>query len=310
VSAISVRIPLDGNGNVSGTVKLWVNSTLTPAGSFYIVDAFDSNGEQAWRTSQFLMIPASPSPYDLGTAVLNSPVPAGPANSSTFQTNGVNNSVQSLLDLVAGTNITLSNSNGHTTITAGGGAAGSFFFGPGLIDNALLFGTGAVGTSVSPGISNGVTAANVVTVYKFSLPMSFSISKITSQCTDNLAGQTATFGIYSEAGSLLVDGGKFTTIGSGGIVTNTITPVTLPAGVYWHAQAINAASVAHYPGVAISSGSIISGFIVPFWVKNSTKVGNAANILSSGNLPATLGVITPFTPTGVNGDGICCPLYE
>jgi hypothetical protein len=48
----------------------------------------------------------------------------GGGSSILLQTNGVTNSSQSLLDLVAGTNITLSNSAGHTTITAAGGGGG------------------------------------------------------------------------------------------------------------------------------------------------------------------------------------------
>jgi hypothetical protein len=309
VSGISIRIPLDQNGSVSGTVLLWVNSTLTPAGSFYIVDAYDSKGEQAWRTSQFLTIPASPSPFDLGTWVLNSPVPAGPSSSSTFQTNGVNNSVQSLLDLVAGTNITLTDTNGHTTINAAaGGNDGLYFFGPGLIDTAVILGAGTIGSGVSAGQSGGVVAANVVTVYKFTLPMPFTISKVTTQCLDNLGG-TSTFGIYNSAGTKVIDGGSFPNV-TASIVTHSITPVILPSGVYWHAQAATLGNNPHYPGFVISSNSIVSGNIVPFFGQNSTKNGTAANPLVAGVLPATLGAITPFTPTNGNGDGICCPLYE
>jgi len=46
-----------------------------------------------------------------------------PGAGVTFQTNSVNNGSQTLLNLIAGTNITLSNSGGNTTITAAGAAA-------------------------------------------------------------------------------------------------------------------------------------------------------------------------------------------
>lgn len=194
--------------------------------------------------------------------------------------------------------------------SGGGGGSGSglYFFGPGLTDTALILGTGTIGSGVSAGQSAGVVAANVVTVYKFTLAIGMTISKVTTQCTDNLGG-SSTFGIYDATGSKVVDGGAFPNV-SAAIVTNNITPVTLSAGVYWHAQAATLGNNPHFPGFVVSNASIISGNIVPFLAQNSVKNGTAANPLVAGVLPATLGVITPFTPTFGNGDGVCCPLYE
>lgn len=218
VSAIPVKIPLDQNGDVSGTVQLWVNSTLTPAGSFYIVDAFDSNGEQAWRTSQFLTIPASPSPFDLGTWVLNSPVPAGPANSSTFQTNGVNNSVQSKLNLVAGTNITLTESLGSVTIDASGG--GTVAAGQNVYTTFSTIAGHATGGASPPGRTYSTTMGgrqliNTPATWKFSLSVngggvtlhSIVILKTLIDDFNVISSTSVTFGASSNP--VLADGVHF-----------------------------------------------------------------------------------------------------
>jgi hypothetical protein len=52
------------------------------------------------------------------TTNLTNAITAGAGTPPTFQTNGVNNALQNLLNLVAGTNITLANAGGAVTISA------------------------------------------------------------------------------------------------------------------------------------------------------------------------------------------------
>ncbi len=56
VSGSSVKIFLDMNGNVQNQ-SIWANSVLTPAGSFYLVRLFNSNGLAVWATPQNWTLP-------------------------------------------------------------------------------------------------------------------------------------------------------------------------------------------------------------------------------------------------------------
>jgi len=60
----------------------------------------------------------TPSPFSSGAGVISCPTCG--TSTITFQTNSVNNGSQTLLNLIAGTGITLSNSGGNTTITGTG----------------------------------------------------------------------------------------------------------------------------------------------------------------------------------------------
>jgi hypothetical protein len=214
----------------------------------------------------------------------------------------------------------LENTDGSITITDEGsgtlnlqavqssfGGNGAFFYGPGISDLASVF--NLIGAAAPAAETAGVIGANVVTVYLFPLYESFTISKATTEAIGSLGGVTATFGIYSFAGNKVLDAGQFSCLLSSGVQTNTFSPVTLSPGFYWHAQASTSTNNPTFPGIAVASGGQTPSTI-SFLTKNTTRAATAANQLSSGTLPATLGTLTPFTPTAANGDGIVCPLYE
>ena len=63
----TIKFKLDMNGNLCPGQYLWTNDVLTPAGSYYTVTAFDSNGIQVWTSpQQFYFQPYSPT-IDIGT---------------------------------------------------------------------------------------------------------------------------------------------------------------------------------------------------------------------------------------------------
>jgi hypothetical protein len=49
---------------------------------------------------------------------------------------------------------------------------------------------------------------------------------------------------------------------------------------------------------------------VPMFTQNTTRCGYCSNASSLGVLPNTLGTITPFTPSNPDGDGFCLPIWE
>ena len=123
VGGLKIKITLDANGNipVSPAVKVWSNDVLTPGGSFYIVWAFKSDGTEAWASPQYWTLAASPNPIDVGTIVPTNPPGAGGSGSTTLllETNSTTNSNQSLLNIVGGTGVTITNVSGTTTISEG-----------------------------------------------------------------------------------------------------------------------------------------------------------------------------------------------
>lgn len=72
ISGITTKIFLDNNGNVAGTQSIWTNDVLSPAGSFYTVDAFNNKGLAVWGVPQYWTL-VSGSPIDLGTIADTNP---------------------------------------------------------------------------------------------------------------------------------------------------------------------------------------------------------------------------------------------
>lgn len=182
-----------------------------------------------------------------------------------------------------------------STVLSGNGA---FFIGPGITSLASAY-TNSIGS----GTFN--SSAGVVQAFLFELEAEFVVNKVSIEALGNQIGVNCYFGIYNFAGTKLVDGGSFLNLTGSGVQTTTLgAPVTLPPGTYWHAQATNTSSVGQFPAVAVSNNPISA-----MLTKNATRAAVAANPVTGGGLPATLGALTPFTPSG-GSDSIFCPLYE
>lgn len=70
---MSVRVPLDINGRIQGTVVgapvfIWPNSALLPAGGNYIIWAYDSVNKLAWDNPQIQQV-GSANPFNVNTWV-------------------------------------------------------------------------------------------------------------------------------------------------------------------------------------------------------------------------------------------------
>lgn len=44
-SGLSVKVPLDTTGTVTGSYVIWQNASLTPSGSYYIISVYTSSGQ-------------------------------------------------------------------------------------------------------------------------------------------------------------------------------------------------------------------------------------------------------------------------
>lgn len=58
-----VTVPLDDDGNISGTVLLWTNDSLVPAGTTYSIIAYTAQGQPVWQNPTFTL-PAGSGSFD------------------------------------------------------------------------------------------------------------------------------------------------------------------------------------------------------------------------------------------------------
>jgi hypothetical protein len=118
-SGIEITINLDAGGSALTGQYVWGNDQLAPINTYYRVTGYKANGQPAWGPNNQQII-GNGGTFDLGTWVPNAILSWSPSPQPiTFQTNEVNNGSQLLLDLHAGTGITLvDNGVGRVTITA------------------------------------------------------------------------------------------------------------------------------------------------------------------------------------------------
>ena len=296
VGGLKRRIFLDNNGNAVTGSQLWANDVMSPANSYYIVKAYRSDGTLAWKAPQYWQIASSPSPIDLGTLVPSNPPGGGLGtfSSITLQTNEVNNGSQTLLDLHAGTNVTLAdNGSGRVTIAASGGASFATS-GQGYFLGAQSFAP----ISDDSGHSAAATSSsNQVFGCQLILDAQYTISKVAAMViTGNGSSQSFTAALYNAAGTtILINAGAnaFDTTGSQRYREVTLgSPVVIGPGVFLFAAGANG-----------TTGGAVLGHQMETWftdMVNGVSLGTpvytnlftAANSLSAGAMPATLGALT------------------
>ena len=307
VGGLKRTIYLDNTGNVASGQSVEANDAMNPSGSYYIVMAYRSDGTRAWKAPQYISVTTSPSPFNLSAVVPSNP----PAQSSSsegsgilLQTNGVTNSDQALLNLQEGTNVTISNSAGTTTINASGGGGFAVGSRPVLSSLSTWGGLQEVITYGSSSVFVTPTANNVqVALLTVSTPITISTVTV---FTNTIDGSTSGYGvgIYTLDGNTkLVDGSNIITANTAGAYKITFTPVSLAAGSYWFAQTVTATGFTpccteRVPTVTLTWANL-----------ESTKIGTAANQSSSGALPTTLGTITALTSVSSAG-GIAIAIFE
>lgn len=108
-AGFTVKIDLDSGGNITSSPaqSIWPNDVLSPAGTFYLVSAYSANGQLVWGPNAQQVL-SSPSPYNIGVwvpSIVN--VGLGVSGFLLLETNGTANGLQTKLNLVSSTNISL-----------------------------------------------------------------------------------------------------------------------------------------------------------------------------------------------------------
>lgn len=131
VGGRKLHIFLDGAGNVITAPGqfVWGNDVLSPVGTYYTVFAYTEAGQLVW--DEVVQVTSDTSEFDVGTWVPypTNVVPGDPPTiieqQIILKTNGVPNASQDVLDLIAGSNITLTDIvGGGVRIDASGGGGG------------------------------------------------------------------------------------------------------------------------------------------------------------------------------------------
>lgn len=128
--------------------------------------------------------------------------------------------------------------------------------------------------------SNDNFSANNIAVVQFYLPYTIVVNSLKAQVTTaDAAASTIQLGLYTSAGALLA-GTTTLSSTSTGLKSGTVTTVTVSPGFYWAAYVTNSATVR-------CQGYFNSGVMY-----DNTVVGTAANTVSGGVMPSTLGAIS------------------
>lgn len=143
-SGIELKIQLDANGSVvtNPVQSVWGNDQMAPVNSYYRVTGYTAQGQRAWGPNNQQVL-GSGGTFDTGTWVPNVPLSWTPAiTSPLLETNGTKNATQTILNLIAGSNITLTaDGAGGVTIAASGATV------PGAISITKTENLGGVGST-------------------------------------------------------------------------------------------------------------------------------------------------------------------
>jgi hypothetical protein len=277
------------NGLISQA--LWPNNAITPSTTFYTVELWNqgritSSGNYIFNTSTNL---------NSAVQVNAPPVPSG--FSLVLENNGALNSSQSTLNLVNGSNITITDSGAGALSIAAASAASP----------AFMFGAGNFSFPASLAISGAAKVDQALRVYvhKFFTSAPLSFSEISFAAASNLAGGgSVNFGVYSTAGNLLFQSGAIAipNIGFQNFDQALSPSWVLPGGSYYLAWTATDTGNTTMWGWLLANNYVDNGtssrnLINRNGVVNFGYATNAATA-SAASLPSTLGALTAATNVG------------
>jgi len=105
-SGIAIKITLDDTGNCVAGQYVWGNDVMTPTNSYYTVTVYSAQGQIVWGPNNQQVTGSGT--FDVGSWTPNSVISWSPSvQSLALEVNGTANEDQSLLNLTAGSGITI-----------------------------------------------------------------------------------------------------------------------------------------------------------------------------------------------------------
>ena len=194
---------------------------------------------------------------------------------------GTVTSITATAPLTGGT-ITTSGSIGLTTVPpANGGVASSSV----ASQDYYLLPMGMIG--ITNGANAGTTTSGTVRCGQFTLDRTVVFTRVSINVVTTSNTNHEYIAIYNAAGTSLLMQATFTLGAGTGVLTQTVTQVTLPPGIYWLARSTdNATSVlAGIPTVQAPGTNLLNGGSIP-------RYGTASTTQTGGVMPANLGTVT------------------
>jgi len=136
-----------------------------------------------------------------------------------------------------------------------------------------------------------VSTANQVKVVQFTLPFTITVGKMVANVQTVSAGQTFYAGVYDASGNKLLEG-SFSCATANGVSFSLGTAVTLAPGTYLYAYSASDTTC------AVNTVGSTSTW-VNYLTKNATRVAMAANAVSGGAMPATLGTLSYYGASNI-----------
>ena len=131
---------------------------------------------------------------------------------------------------------------------------------------------------------------NQIRTIQFVLPFRAVVRRIALEITTLSVGGFVGAGLYDANGNRVLHSGAISTTTTG-VKTDSITPVTLEPGIYFHAE------TADNTTVQMAKISMLANVRNLLNANAVEKSGSAANTSTAGVLPATLGAITAISNT-------------
>jgi hypothetical protein len=295
-AGIKGSLTLDSNGQVASSPPqyMWPTDQMSPSNITYTVWVYNANGQLAWGPNYGLTVPSGVGSFNLCTWVPNQigSSSGASAGSLVLQVEGVNNAVQSLLNLEStdGSVTITDEGNGSVNLQASGGAPA-----------ATLAFTGSPIALTQTSNVTGVLGAATINLYFFNIPYEINMANLSwYTVTGDDGSSLSDIGLYSVASptatvaNLVAHIGPTTGITSGTINTLPIAEgtVTLPAGLYLFATTNNTGG-----GFTISFG--IPAQLGYAWSTATTSSGgtlpSTLTLVAHGLVQLALGGISHFT---------------
>lgn len=158
-----------------------------------------------------------------------------------------------------------------------------------------------------------VSTANAVIGFTVNIDKAFLMNKILARATGNTSGSSQTFdiGIYDSQGNKIFSAGA-QTVGNGAAANlnaTTTATIFLP-GAYKFVWTASATTVTFVGGQANLVGGQNAGTTAAAINANFIKLFSAANAVSAGVLPTTLGVLTSALGAGDTSGNVPTMLFE